>query len=290
MRTIGGTRRAVVVCALGLAIACAEQEPTQPSIRAAAAAGGGGGGPTVTATDPDSATQDTTLDVVVSGSGFDQGSQAQWAIAGVPSAVIRTNSTRFVTPKQLIANITIAAGADTGLYDVMVTTSTGKKGIGSELFTVRKKGDTEPADPEIGYVDDVGSTSTLFVVNASGSNRTSLGLAAVGSISWAGGGDGSASSPYRIAFDAGATGDGRICSIGVVDVDTVGGAPRAINERRADVPPPYYACGPAWSPVADTLAFGGSQEAVVANGIYLIPITGGEPELVYASSPGVRPG
>jgi len=132
-----GIRRTLTVSTLLLLSSCADREPTLPPI--SAAAGGGGGGVSVTATDPDSATQDTTLDVVVSGSGFDQGSQAQWAIAGVPSAKVVTNSTRFVNSKRLIANITIAVDADTGLYDVIVTASTGKKGIGTELFAIKTK-------------------------------------------------------------------------------------------------------------------------------------------------------
>lgn len=93
----------------------------------------------VTATAPDSASQDTTLDVVVSGSNFDAGSVAQWAIGGVPSAKVRTNSTRFVNSRKLIANITIAVDADPVLYDVLVTTPGGKKGIGTELFAVKQK-------------------------------------------------------------------------------------------------------------------------------------------------------
>jgi hypothetical protein len=138
-------RRSIVVLVGGVAfsmVSCVDREATFPSIRAAA--GLGSGGVTVTATDPDSATQDTTLDVVVSGSGFDQGSQAQWAIAGVPSAKVQTNATQFVSSKRLVANITIAIDADTGRYDVIVTASTGKKGIGSELFAIKTKASDTP--------------------------------------------------------------------------------------------------------------------------------------------------
>jgi len=174
-------RRALFVSAALLLSACVDREPTLPDIRAAA--GGGGSGVSVTATDPDSATQDTTLDVVVSGSGFDQGSQAQWAIAGVPSAKVRTNSTRFVTPKKLIANITIAVDADTALYDVIVTASTGKKGIGSELFQVRPKGPKPPPPPpdplappgRIAFVRVLApSNYEIFRMDATGANVTQL--------------------------------------------------------------------------------------------------------------------
>ena len=127
---------ALIACA-----SCTDRSPTPPPINADA---GAGGGPTVSATDPDSATQDTTLDVVVTGTNFDAGSAAQWAIDGVPSPKVHTNSTRFVNSRRLVANITIAADADTALYDVMVTTATGKKGIGTELFAVKRKATDTP--------------------------------------------------------------------------------------------------------------------------------------------------
>lgn len=149
------------VITLLVALACSDQQPTLPDIRAAA--GGGSGGVSVTAAVPDSATQDTTLDVVVSGSGFDQGSQAQWARSGVLSPKIRTNSTRFVTSKKLIANITIALDADLGLYDVIVTASTGKKGIGSELFTVKAKGKPQAAVTSVDVIPPKG----MIVLGAS---------------------------------------------------------------------------------------------------------------------------
>jgi probable HAF family extracellular repeat protein len=90
----------------------------------------------VTATSPSQATLDTTLDVKVSGSGFDAGSQAQWLLSGNSDPRVRTNSTLFVSSTSLVANITIAKDAIPSSYDVAVTTTTGKKGIGTELFTV----------------------------------------------------------------------------------------------------------------------------------------------------------
>lgn len=119
----------------GLFAACSNSGPTVPHL----SGGVSGGEVTVTATDPDSATQDTTLDVVIAGSSFATGSQAQWAIAGVPASKVHTNSTRFVNSRRLVANITIAADADPVLYDVLVTTPGGKKGIGTELFAVKQK-------------------------------------------------------------------------------------------------------------------------------------------------------
>lgn len=137
----------------GAVAACADGLPTRPEINAAA---GGNGGPAVAATDPNSAPQDTTLDVTVSGSGFDEGSQTQWAIAGVPASKVRTNSTRFVNSKRLIANVTIALDADTTLYDVIVTTASGKKGIGTELFQVIAKGHSLGPPVSVTFADGAG--------------------------------------------------------------------------------------------------------------------------------------
>jgi probable HAF family extracellular repeat protein len=94
------------------------------------------GGPTVTAIMPNTAPQDTTLDVQVSGTGFDRGSRVDLALDGIVSGKVQTNSTRFVNKSTLVASITIAADADPDLYDVIVTTTKGKRGIGIELFEI----------------------------------------------------------------------------------------------------------------------------------------------------------
>ena len=281
---LGGTMRAIcrtlTVSAVLLLSACADREPTLPPI-SAAAGGGGSGGPAVTATVPDSATQDTTLDVVVSGSGFDQGSQAQWAIAGVPSAKVRTNSTQFVTPKKLIANITIATDADTGLYDVIVTASTGKKGIGSELFAVRAKGGVgnTPANPELAY-DNLG----LRVVDADGTHETVLltGIYGYSSPSWAPGGDGTDGSPYRITLMD------QLCLVATLEVALVNGVPEARSLVSFGLPSgAIAACDPVWSPLGHEIAFGeGSGDASSVWVMPADPARVAEAENVYDAPPG----
>jgi probable HAF family extracellular repeat protein len=134
---------AVMLFALAGAMSCTEGAPTgsptalgerEPSFAA------GGSGPTVKATDPDSATVDTTLDVRVLGSGYDHGSRASWAYKGtVDETKVKTNSTRYVSSTELVANITISSSANLGLWDVIVLTSSGKKGIGTEMFEVTVK-------------------------------------------------------------------------------------------------------------------------------------------------------
>lgn len=102
---------------------------------------------------PDSASQDTTLDVVVNGSGFVSGAVAKWALAGVTdSTQVRTNSTRYVNSRQLVANVTISGTATIGKWDVIVTAGT-KGGIGSELFTIKIKGNIDTA-PRFNLVFD----------------------------------------------------------------------------------------------------------------------------------------
>lgn len=159
--SVAGALAALALCAL---TSCADQPvATDPGGIQAAKGGGGSGGPAVSATDPDSATQDTTLDVRVLGSGFEPGSRAEFALDSVVGPNIRTNSTRYVSSRELIANITIAADAVTDLYDVIVTTLAGKKGIGTEMFTVTK-GFTLLDLGDLGY----GTAGQANAVNALG--------------------------------------------------------------------------------------------------------------------------
>lgn len=133
-----------------LVLACDQAGPAEPDPQDrptafAARAANDEDDPVVVGVDPDTASQDTTLDIVVKGDNYDRGSTVRLGLDGEPSPDIETNSTRFVNPKKLIANITISADAALESYDVIVTTSRGRKGIGIELFTVVRKGN--PNDP-----------------------------------------------------------------------------------------------------------------------------------------------
>jgi probable HAF family extracellular repeat protein len=129
------TAGAALVALAAFTASCREtDEPTAPTLETAQAVPNGD--PTVSSVVPDSSGRATTLDITVNGSGFDQGSAVSLERQGVPAAGITTNSTTFVTPRKLIASITIEADADTGKYDVAVTTSGGRKGVGIELFNV----------------------------------------------------------------------------------------------------------------------------------------------------------
>ena len=72
---------------------------------------------TVTSTLPSGAPRDTTLDIEVDGSGFDIGAVANFQRKGAVDPRVRVNRTVYVSATQLMANVTIAATADTGLYE-----------------------------------------------------------------------------------------------------------------------------------------------------------------------------
>ncbi|MDH4045371.1 MAG: hypothetical protein OEW06_13020, partial [Gemmatimonadota bacterium] len=132
-------------------LACTESQPTSPTDTAILAAkGSGGGGPgvkvNVDQADPSEAPQDTMLTVDVIGSGFDDGSVASWVLPGGTS-LVTVDSTTFVDDTRLKAHIKIPLEADVALYDVEVMTRRGKKGIGSELFSVKQKG--APSDTPV---------------------------------------------------------------------------------------------------------------------------------------------
>jgi probable HAF family extracellular repeat protein len=135
---MGYSRRFFLPVILGSLIAaasCADPTVTSPdlSVRAAKATSTG---PTVKLVTPSSAPQNVTLDVAISGSGFESGSTAKWLLNGVEDVRVKTNSTTVISSTSISANITIAADAIPSLYDVAVITPMGKKGIGTEKFTV----------------------------------------------------------------------------------------------------------------------------------------------------------
>jgi hypothetical protein len=122
----------------------------------------------VTSADPDAAEQATVnLDVNITGNGFGKGAKAKFLVTGTEnSGGINVNRTTFVNSKKLIANIDVAEAAETGGFDIEVTTK-GRTGKGIDLFSVQKKGDTVPPravfrdDPSDGVRSDEQGTSLL---------------------------------------------------------------------------------------------------------------------------------
>lgn len=134
----------LVAIALAVVVAGCSDAPTTTAVDGIQMAKGGGKGPTVEATDPTGAHQDTTLNVRVLGSGFEEGSDVKLLLQRKETGKVRTISVRFVGPRELVARVTIDLDADIALYDVQVIGPGGKKGIGTELFAVQKK---KPAVP-----------------------------------------------------------------------------------------------------------------------------------------------
>lgn len=130
--------RLVIVLSLaaGMAGACSEPINAPDGKTFTPRFGKAATGVTVQAAAPSAAPQNVTLDVQISGNGFVAGSTAEWLLAGQPDSRVKTNSTRFISPTSLVANVTISPDAVPSRYDISVTTPQGKKGIGTEVFTV----------------------------------------------------------------------------------------------------------------------------------------------------------
>jgi uncharacterized membrane protein len=130
---------AVLLLPLLTLLSCTTDSPMSPTDRGADGARAPTAAPTVTSTDPKAGARNSTINVRVLGTGYDRGSRAVWALNGdttLATTKVKTNSTRYVSSKELLANITIAADASVDQYDVVAITTSGKKGIGIELFAV----------------------------------------------------------------------------------------------------------------------------------------------------------
>ncbi|MEP7327271.1 MAG: hypothetical protein ABI836_15070 [Gemmatimonadota bacterium] len=116
--------------------ACTESAITDQARNGPELAGGSLTQVTVTGATPSTAPTDTTVNIGITGSGFDRGSVVIFQVNGIPEPKLKVNSTKYSSSTSLVANVTIAADAPPTTYDVAVTTSKGKKGIGTELFAV----------------------------------------------------------------------------------------------------------------------------------------------------------
>lgn len=162
-------RVAAVLLPLLLLSNCDTDTTTAPEIHDPAAAAGGGPEPTVKSTVPSASPRDTSISVLVQGSGFDHGSRAVWALKGDTLATttkIRVDSTSFVSSRELIAAITIGPDAPLDLYDVQVIATSGKKGIGIESFEVTQDITTLPV-----LVDGAGAIAINDAGTVVGSSR-----------------------------------------------------------------------------------------------------------------------
>ena len=137
----------------------------------------------VTAADPASTYQGTaSLDVAISGSGFDNTAQARFLVAGSTSETGGITVTRVVVQgsKKLIATISVAETALVSKFDIEVTLDSGRKGKGTTLFSVQAKTSDPCTQPGLDFPAFVywrqngASTRQLFVADATGTCSRSI--------------------------------------------------------------------------------------------------------------------
>jgi hypothetical protein len=134
----GSGRFICLVVAAGMLAGCSPDVPSPVAFPTEASLGKSPGTTTlaVTSASPSSAPQDTVLDVVVNGSGFERGASARWSLAG-DTSLVHVVSTTYVSAGQLKVRLQVPANAPVSTYDVVVYLVTGKRGVGSELFAVK---------------------------------------------------------------------------------------------------------------------------------------------------------
>jgi len=93
---------------------------------------------TVTAANPSAAIQGAELDVLVSGTGFGNGSTVKYLVTGTTDASqVTVLSVQYIPATgQLKTRIKVNGEATTTYYDIEVLTATGRKGKGTTLFKV----------------------------------------------------------------------------------------------------------------------------------------------------------
>ena len=102
---------AVLSAVMLLIAGCNSDSPVDPGDFQAAKVGGG---PTVDAADPAETVQDTTVDIRVVGTGFDNGSAVTFLLNGQSAPKLLTNATTFIDKNTLIANVTVAIDPGAG--------------------------------------------------------------------------------------------------------------------------------------------------------------------------------
>lgn len=126
------------------------------------------------------------------------------------------------------------------------------------------------------------TTRSIMVMNADGSNQTTIvngTLSTIGGLSWA------PSSTSIPAVNHIAYGRGDNTGIRIVDVTVVNGIPTASNDHQLSILGGLSNIGsPKWSPLGDQIAF--VAGASVPNSIYLIPPGGGTPVIVFTATDG----
>jgi hypothetical protein len=129
----------------------------------------------VIAATPSSTVQGTvSLDVIVSGSGFDNTSSAQFFVAGTTNpGGITVKKTTFRNSREVVATIDVADQAVIASFDIQVTLSSGRKGKGTTLFAVLRTSSDPCATPGLDFPAfafwrPAGQGLQIFVADATG--------------------------------------------------------------------------------------------------------------------------
>jgi hypothetical protein len=129
----------------------------------------------VTSADPPSAPQGTlSLDVTVSGSGFDSSAQVEFLLTGTTNpGGVTVRKVKVTGPKKLVATIDVAETAVIDKFDIQVSLSGGRKGKGTSLFAVLAKTNDQCAAlnldfPAFTFWRWAGQYQQIFVADATG--------------------------------------------------------------------------------------------------------------------------
>jgi len=166
----------------------------------------------VTAATPSAAYQGTiSLDVVVTGNGFDPTAKVKYFVSGTTdTGGITVRSVTYRKSSELVTTIDVADGASLASFDIQVTLESGRKGKGTTLFSVKQKPSSQ-TDPGI-IPQELGTSANCQQSYGFGIN------------------DGMAGVPLQVA------GQGIFCdessgrpalwaaSTGMLDLGTIGGA------------------------------------------------------------------
>ncbi|HET7204630.1 MAG TPA: hypothetical protein VFI92_14805 [Steroidobacteraceae bacterium] len=145
----------------------------------------------VSSADPSTTTQGTvSLEVTINGSGFDNGSLVKFLVTGTTDpGGITVRNVVFRNSKRLVATIDVADTAAVTKFDIEVTTTSGRKGKGTTLFSVQAKvtGDACAMPgldfPAFTYWKDGGKqTQDIYVADSTGacSRRIVVGVTQAG--------------------------------------------------------------------------------------------------------------
>lgn len=125
----------------------------------------------VTAATPSSAVQGTfSLDVVVSGSGFNSSAKVQYFVTGTTNpGGITVKKVVYRNSNELVTTVDVADTAVLASFDIQVTLSNGRKGKGTTLFSVK----TKPTGPSQAPTYPPARHYQGFTSNGGGTTATS---------------------------------------------------------------------------------------------------------------------